>query len=182
MGIFFHKKGKENITNVPKSLWDLKAIDIDGKEVELKQYKGKKVLVIVNVASACGLAPKQYRGLMSLYRRYRDNGLEILAFPCNQFQNQEPQCEANIKEFITKRFGANFSVFSKIEINGTDCHPVYKYLRMNSVLKDTKKDTAQEIPWNFAKFLLDSDGKVRKFYAPDIRPEIMAKDIEELMI
>ena len=108
-------------------------------------------------------------------------GLEILGFPCNQFMGQESACDMDIKEVVTKRYGVTFPIFSKILVNGADCHELYKFLRTNSSLYDKATDTAKEIPWNFGKFLLDSEGKVVKFYSPDIKPSVLGPDVEKLL-
>lgn len=181
MGNLFYRRNKELLSDVPTNLWDLKAVNIDGEEVHLSTYKDKKALLFVNVASTCGLTYKQFKGMVTIHEKYADKGFEILAFPCNQFLEQEAKCEMDIKTFVTRKFGAKFPLFAKIDVNGSKCHPIFKYLRHNSVLKDPKKGLAREIPFNFAKFLVDSEGKVTHFYAPDIRPEIMGKDIEEML-
>ena len=180
MGIFFYRRKKERMENIPTTFWEIKAKDIDGEEVKMDRFKGKKALIVVNVASACGLTNKQYRGLVTLHEKYTSKGFEILAFPCNQFFGQEDKCDKDIKQFVTTKFGVKFPLFAKIEVNGTRCHPVYKYLRCNSILNN-KKSGAQEIPWNFAKFLLNEDGKVVQLYAPDIRPETIGSEIEKLL-
>lgn len=180
MGNLFYRKKKETLQDIPKSFWEITAKNIDGVEVNLSDYQSKKAILVVNVASACGLTNKQYKGMVSLHEQYADKGFEILAFPCNQFMGQEDKCDLDIKQFVTKKFGVKFPLFSKVEVNGTKCHPVFKYLRHNSAL-GKKLGVAQEIPWNFAKFLLNSEGKVVQLFAPDIRPEVMAKDIEALL-
>ena len=181
MGALFFKKGKERLENVPVTFWECKATDINGKDMPMQIYKGSKAILIVNVASAWGLTNKQYKGLVALYEQFREKGLEILAFPCNQFMKQEDKCELDIKTYVTKKFGVKFPLFSKVEVNGADCHPLYKYLRRNSVLYDKKKSTMQDIPWNFAKFVIDQEGNVVKLYAPDVRPEELVRDIQQLL-
>ena len=108
-------------------------------------------------------------------------GLEILAFPCNQFMGQESACGVDIKALVTKNYGVTFPLFSKILVNGPDCHELYKFLRTNSSLYDKQTDTAKEIPWNFGKFLLDRNGNVVNFYSPDIKPNVMGPEIEKLL-
>ena len=113
-----------------------------------------------------------------MYSKYASKDLEILAFPCNQFMSQEPGTEAEIKEFV-KQYGVNFPMFSKVLVNGADCHPLFAYLRQNSSLKNN--EGASEIPWNFGKFLLDKDGKVKKFFGPKEHPMAMEEDIQNLL-
>lgn len=115
------------------------------------------------------------------YYYYSSQGLEILAFPCNQFMNQENKCDVDIKQMVREGYKAKFLLFSKINVNGLDCHEVYKFLRNNSELYDAKLDSAKEIPWNFGKFLLDKNGKIVKFYHPDVKPSVIAPEIEKLI-
>jgi len=112
---------------------------------------------------------------------HRDQGLEILAFPCNQFFGQEKKCELDIKNFAKDTFKVDFPLFSKIDVNGPETHEVFRFLRANSNLYDQKSQTIQEIPWNFTKFLVDADGKVLKFYTPTTKPHEMEKDLEDLL-
>ena len=135
---------------------DFEVKQADGSALDLSAHKGK-VLLIVNTASKCGFTP-QYEGLENLYQEYADQGLEILAFPCNQFMGQEPGTNEEIKEFVTSHYGVNFQLFSKVDVNGPHTHEVYRFLRRNSPLYDKKKDQVQNIPWNFTKFLVDSEG------------------------
>ena len=157
------------------SIYDYKAKDVNGKEVELSDYKGKVVLV-VNTASDCGFTP-QYEGLQDLYKKYKDDGLEILAFPCNQFGGQEKGDEGAIKEFCDLRFNISFPLFSKIEVNGENTHPLYDYLKneKKGLLGSTK------IKWNFTKFLIDKDGNPVDRFAPTTKPESMEEDIKKLL-
>lgn len=143
------------LTAKEKSLYDFTMKDIDGKDRKLGDFKGKTVL-IVNVASRCGLTP-QYEGLQKLYDQYKDKGLVILGFPSNQFMGQEPGTEAEIKEFCQRNFGVTFPMFSKIDVKGENAHPLYRWLLATS--GDTK-----DVEWNFAKFLVSEDGtKVQRF-------------------
>lgn len=157
------------------SIYDYKAKDVNGKEVKLSDYKGK-VLLVVNTASDCGFTP-QYEGLQNLYNKYKDDGLEILAFPCNQFGGQEKGDEAKIKEFCDLRFNITFPLFSKIEVNGDNTHPLYDYLKneKKGLLGSTK------IKWNFTKFLIDKDGNPIDRFAPTTKPESMEDDIKKLL-
>lgn len=142
-----------------------KAKTITGKEVDLSQYKGKVVLV-VNVASACGLTP-QYEQLQTLHENYAGKGLAVLGFPCNQFGKQEPGSEAEIAEFCKANYDVEFDMFSKIDVNGDNAHPLYKYL--TSV--DTKPVGSGKISWNFEKFLIDRNGNVVARFSPRTKPD-----------
>jgi glutathione peroxidase len=148
---------------------------IDGRRQTLGDYAGKAMLV-VNVASRCGLTP-QYEGLEALYRRYRDNGFVELGFPCDQFGRQEPRDEAEIQKFCSLEYDVTFPMFAKTEVNGAGAHPLYKALKSEAPgLLGT-----QAIKWNFTKFLIDKQGRVVKRYAPTERPEDLARDIEPLL-
>lgn len=136
--------------------------DIDGKEVKLSDYSGK-VLLIVNVASYCGYT-KQYSGLEEIYRKYKDKGFEILAFPCNQFGNQEPGSNEEIKNFCSSKFDVTFRLFDKIDVNGKNKSPLYSILTDNSV---TGKG---DIKWNFEKFLIDKKGNVVARFPSNVEP------------
>jgi glutathione peroxidase len=144
---------------------NFKMKDIDGKEVNLADYKGK-VLLVVNVASKCGNTP-QYAGLESTYEKLKDKGFAILGFPANNFREQEPGTDAQIKEFCSATYGVKFPMFSKISVKGDDMHPLYKYL--TSV--DTKPQPKGDITWNFEKFLIGRDGQVIARFAPKTKIE-----------
>jgi glutathione peroxidase len=146
------------------NLYDYSAKSIDGDERKLSDFNGKVVL-IVNVASECGLTP-QYDGLQRLYSRYRDGGLEILGFPCNQFGGQEPGSEAEIQKFCRSNYGVEFPLFEKVEVNGDDRHPLYTWLTGQEV----GPDGAGDIAWNFAKFLVARNGTVVARFEPTIEP------------
>jgi glutathione peroxidase len=146
------------------SFYDFKAKTLGGKEISMEEYKGKTVLV-VNTASKCGFTP-QFGGLEELYKKYNDKGLVILGFPCNQFANQEPGDEKSIAEGCLLNYGVTFPMFSKIDVNGTDAHPLYKYLK--SALPGF---LSNRIKWNFTKFLIDSEGKPVKRFAPSTEPD-----------
>lgn len=157
------------------TLYELGAQDIEGKPRTLAEFKDK-VLLVVNVASRCGFTP-QYTGLEELWRKYRDQGLVVLGFPCNQFGAQEPGDEAAIGEFCSSKYDVTFPMFSKIEVNGENTHPVYRYLKKASpgVLG------SEGIKWNFTKFLVDAKGNVVARYASVTKPEKIAADIEPLL-
>lgn len=156
------------------TLSDFSANSLAGQQVDLSQYAGKVVLV-VNTASKCGFTP-QYKGLEELYEKYQDKGLVILGFPCDQFGHQEPGTDGEIQEFCQLNYGVSFPMFSKIEVNGDGAHPLYQWLR-------TEKGglLGDKIKWNFTKFLLDTEGKVVKRYAPNTAPAKIAGDIEALL-
>ncbi|MBN2221426.1 MAG: glutathione peroxidase [Vallitaleaceae bacterium] len=155
-------------------IYDYQVKDSEGKSVSLSQYKGK-VLLIINSATGCGLTP-QYEGLQNLYDTYQKQGFEILDFPCNQFGNQAPGSNSEIKTFCESRFGVTFKVFDKIEVNGENESPLFSYLK-----KEKKGMMGSKIKWNFTKFLVDRNGNVIKRYSPTDKPEKIVKDIEALL-
>jgi glutathione peroxidase len=146
------------------NLYDFTATTIDGDKRSLRDYAGKAVLV-VNVASQCGLTP-HYAGLQELYKNYGDRGLVVLGFPCNQFGNQEPGTEKEVKTFCETKFGVTFPMFAKIDVNGDTRHPLYAFLTE----QPTQPDGPGDIQWNFAKFLIDRTGKVAARFAPTAKP------------
>lgn len=157
------------------NIYDCGIKTMDGQDKLLGDYKGK-VLLIVNTASKCGFTP-QYQDLEDLYRRYKDRGFVVLAFPCNQFGHQEPGSESEIQQFCTTRYDVSFPVFAKIEVNGANTHPLYRYLKNEkSGVLGTKA-----IKWNFTKFLVDRSGHVVRRYAPADKPESLTGDIEQLL-
>ncbi len=157
------------------ALYALTAQDIDGGQRTLAEFKDK-VLLIVNVASQCGFTP-QYAGLEALWRKYRKQGLVVLGFPCNQFGAQEPGDEAAIGAFCSSKYDVTFPLFAKIEVNGDNAHPLYRYLKQEApgVLG------SEGIKWNFTKFLVDARGNVVARYASITKPEEIAADIEPLL-
>lgn len=140
----------------------------------MSDYKGKTVMV-VNTASKCGLTP-QYKGLEELFQKYKDQGLVILGFPCNQFGNQEPGNEDDIQEFCQINYGVSFPMFAKIDVNGKNTHPVFRYLRteLGGLL-------GSQIKWNFTKFVIDKNGKPQKRFAPTTKPESMENYLKKLL-
>jgi glutathione peroxidase len=156
-------------------IYDFKAKTIDGNELSLADYRGQ-ALLIVNTASACGFTP-QYKGLERLYETYKDRKFAVLGFPCNQFGSQEKGSGADIKSFCEMSFGVKFPLFAKVEVKGPKAHPLYQYLTREKPgflgLKGIK--------WNFTKFLVDPNGKVIKRYAPYVKPEAIAADIEKVL-
>jgi glutathione peroxidase len=157
------------------SVYDFSVKDIHGKEQKLDRYKDK-VMLIVNVASKCGFTP-QYKGLEALYEKMHSRGLEVLGFPCNQFGAQEPGTEKEIESFCELNYGVKFPLFAKIDVNGDDTAPLYKYL------KKTKPGLlgTEAIKWNFTKFLVDRKGNVIERYGSNVEPAAIAPDIEKLL-
>ncbi|MDZ4100554.1 MAG: glutathione peroxidase [Hydrogenophaga sp.] len=154
------------------SIHDFEALSIDGKPVSLAQFKGKPML-IVNTASACGFTP-QFGGLEKLHKTYGARGLVVLGFPCNQFGSQDPGSNDEIASFCQLNYGVSFPMMEKINVNGTDAHPLYQWLTAEAPgLLGSKA-----IKWNFTKFLVGKDGRVIKRYAPQDAPEKLAADIE----
>lgn len=156
------------------SIYEIEVKDIEGKALTLQKYEGR-VMLIVNVASKCGYTG-QYEGLQALHEAYSDKGLSVLGFPCNQFLSQEPGTEEEIKNFCTTSFGVTFDMFSKIDVNGKDTHPLYQYLK-----KGAGGFLTDKIKWNFTKFLVDKKGKVVNRYAPSTKPQDIKADIEKLL-
>jgi len=153
------------------SIYDFSAKTIDGAEQKLDAYRGKTLLV-VNVASKCGFTP-QYEGLEAMFRKFKGQGLVVLGFPCDQFGHQEPGDENEIKTFCSLNYEVTFPLFAKIDVNGPNAHPLYKYLK-----HEAKGLLGSEaIKWNFTKFLVDSTGTVRKRYAPTDTPENIEKEL-----
>jgi glutathione peroxidase len=154
---------------------DFKAADISGTPVDLAMYKGQVVLV-VNTASECGFT-KQYKGLEIVYQQFRDKGVVVLGFPCNQFGGQEPGSESEIGAFCEKNFGVTFPLFAKVDVNGENAHPLFQHLKKAAPgLLGTER-----IKWNFTKFLIGKDGSVYKRFAPATKPEELVADIEKLL-
>lgn len=174
--------------------YDFAATTADGTSAPLRDYAGK-VLLIVNVASKCGLTP-QYEGLESLYRAAKDRGLEVLGFPCNQFKEQEPGTDAEIQDFCKTTYDVTFPVFAKIDVNGPQAHPLYQYLRAAapgdfgpqyggfyeriSTVRPEANGT-DEIKWNFTKFLIGRDGNVIKRYEPPVPPADIQADLDNYL-
>jgi len=148
---------------------------IDGKVQSMNNYAGK-VLLVVNVASRCGFTP-QYEGLEALHRQYKDQGLVVMGFPCNQFAGQEPGTDSEIATFCETRFNVSFPMFAKLKVNGDDAHPLYQYLKGE---KPGLLGT-EAVKWNFTKFLVDRDGRVVNRYGSADKPEKIAADIAALL-
>ena len=155
--------------------YNLEAKKISGETVSMSEYKGKTI-IIVNTASKCGFTP-QFEGLEKLYEKYKDQGLVILGFPCNQFGKQEPGVGEEIQEFCQINYGVTFPIFDKINVNGSDTHPIFKYLKSN-----LGGFLGSSIKWNFTKFVIDKNGKPIKRFGPTTKPEDMESFIKFLMI
>lgn len=176
------------------TLYDFTVHTVDGSSKSLADYRGK-VLLIVNTATRCGLTP-QYEALQALYRQYRTQGFEILDFPCNQFREQAPESSSEISQICQTKFGTEFDIFDKIEVNGPHTSPLYTFLKQqqpedrgNHAFKDLllrlaslgEKREGSDIKWNFTKFLVNREGEVVARFAPSVAPAEIADDIEVLL-
>lgn len=157
------------------SIYDFKVSDTNNQSIEMSKYRGK-IILIVNVASYCGLTP-QYKGLENLYKKYNSEGFEILAFPCNQFGKQEPGTNEEILEFCETNYSVSFKIFNKVNVNGSDASPLFKYLKQSSkgILG------TESIKWNFTKFLVDRDGNVIKRYSPQTEPSEIEEELKDII-
>lgn len=155
-----------------QKFYQFEAKSLQGEQIKMNTYKGK-VILVVNTASKCGLAP-QFEGLEKLYKNYKEKGFVVLGFPCNQFANQEPGDEQSISEGCQLNYGVSFPMFSKIDVNGDTAHPLFKYLK-----NELKGTFGNKIKWNFTKFLIDSNGKPIKRFAPTIKPQSIEQYIKE---
>lgn len=158
-----------------QTFYDFNATNIIGETIPMSNYKGKVVLV-VNVASKCGFTP-QYEGLQKLYKTYKEQGLEILAFPCNQFKEQEPGTHKEIQNFCNVNYGVTFPLFEKIDVNGENTHPLYRFLKEEA----RGFMWTKSIKWNFTKFLIDRDGNVITRYGSSTKPDSIEEDIVKLL-
>ena len=156
-------------------IYDFKALTSKGKELDFKDFEGR-VLLIVNTASKCGLTP-QFEGLEKLNRQYRDQGLTVIGFPCNQFANQDPGSDSEVEGFCQLNYGVTFQMMKKVDVNGSEAHPVFKYLKeqTRSMLFGSR------IKWNFTKFLISRDGETVKRYAPTTKPGKLEADIRQML-
>ena len=157
-----------------ETIYDFKALTSKGKEIDFKDFKGK-VLLIVNTASKCGFTP-QFAGLEQLNQRYREKGLVIIGFPCNQFASQDPGSNSEIESFCQVNYGVTFQIMKKIDVNGDNAHPIFKYLKSR-----TRGFFGSRIKWNFTKFLISRDGNTNRRYAPTTKPETIETDIIEFL-
>ena len=177
-------------------IYEFKALTSKGKEIDFNEFEGK-VLLIVNTASKCGFTP-QFAGLEELYKKYKDKGLVVIGFPCNQFKEQDPGTDGQIEEFCQLNYGVTFQIMRKIDVNGTAAHPIFEYLKaqaptedykglkakaakalFKTISKSVEKDS--DIKWNFTKFLISRDGETIKRYAPTTAPKNFEKDIEAML-
>ena len=180
-----------------EKIFDFKALNNRGEEVDFSQYEGQ-VLMIVNTASKCGFTP-QYDGLEALYQKYKDQGLVIIGFPCDQFAHQEPGSDEEIAEFCRLNHGVTFPLMKKIDVNGENAHPIYKYLKSvapteeykgikakatHTMLKGLSKSAKEDndILWNFTKFLISSDGTTVKRFPPTTEPADFENDVKEMLV
>mmetsp|Transcript_26694 Transcript_26694/g.48084 ORF Transcript_26694/g.48084 Transcript_26694/m.48084 type:complete len:174 (+) Transcript_26694:1210-1731(+) len=154
------------------SVYDIPVTDAHGAATTLAEYRGK-VLLVVNVASQCGLTDRQYRELVQISGKYGER-IEVLAFPCNQFRGQEPGSNEEVCEFVLSVGGQSFKVFNKVDVNGDNAHPLFKFLRANTSLKSST------IGWNFGKFLISQTGRIVGYYGPRTNPNEIRPDIEKL--
>jgi glutathione peroxidase len=156
------------------NFYEFEANKLNGESSKMDEYKGKTVIV-VNTASKCGLTP-QYEGLEKMYSKYKDKGLVILGFPCNQFGKQEPGGADDIQEFCQVNYGVSFPMYEKVDVNGELAHPIFKYLK-----SELGGFLGSKIKWNFTKFVIDKDGKPLKRFAPTTKPESMEAYIEKII-
>ena len=178
------------------NIYDFKALTSKGKELDFSQFEGK-VLLIVNTASKCGFTP-QFAGLEEMNQKYKDRGLVIIGFPCNQFKEQDPADDAKIEEFCQLNYGVTFQIMKKGDVNGADAQPIFEYLKsvapteeyhgikakgMKALFKTLSKSVEKEsdIQWNFTKFLISRDGETVKRYAPTTEPRDFEQDIEQML-
>lgn len=174
VNLFSQNDSKTEEMKNKNSFYDFSATTVEGEEISMDAYKDKVVL-IVNTASECGFTP-QFEGLEKLHDMYADKGLVVLGFPCNQFGNQDPGSDAEIASFCQLNYGVSFQMFSKIDVNGDDAHPIYKFLK-----SEKGGLFGSKIKWNFTKFLLDKNGKVVDRYASTTKPLNIEKDIKKLL-
>lgn len=160
--------------NSESNIYNFNARTLQGKEINMKDFEGKTIL-IVNTASKCGLTP-QYEGLEALYQKYKEKGLVILGFPCNQFANQEPGSDSSLTENCLTNYGVTFPMFAKVDVNGDTAHPLFKYLK-----KELPGFFGGKIKWNFTKFLIDANGKPIKRFAPISKPEKIDKYLQRIL-
>lgn len=158
-----------------ETVYDFTAKDIKGRDVSLGDYQGK-VLLIVNTASKCGFTP-QFEGLQNLYEELGGRGFEVLGFPCNQFMNQDPGTDDAISQFCSLNYGVSFPMFAKIDVNGDEVHPLFRFLKREA----RGVMGSEKVKWNFTKFLVSRDGRVVRRYAPTAKPADIKADIEALL-
>ena len=175
-------------------IYDFKALSSKGKEIDFSEFEGK-VLLIVNTASKCGFTP-QFAGLEELNKKYKDQGLVIIGFPCNQFKEQDPGTDGEIEEFCQINYGVSFQIMKKIDVNGAAAEPIFEYLKTQApteeyhglkakaakaLFKTNSVEKDSDIKWNFTKFLISKDGNTIKRYAPTTEPKDFEKDVEAML-
>jgi glutathione peroxidase len=165
----------DSLIQATESIYNFEMVALTGEVIDFKKYKGKKLL-IVNTASECGFTP-QYEGLQALYENHEDNNFTILGFPCNQFSEQEPGSHEEIKTFCTTNYDITFPLFEKIDVNGDNTHPLYKFLKSEA----TGVLWSESIKWNFTKFLVDKNGEVISRYGSSTKPKDIEADILKLL-
>ncbi len=183
MGCITFKTGIDTFQSLEtKPFEEIKVIDINGNLNKLGNYLyKKKLLIIVNTASNCGYTKPNYIQLVELYKQYKDKGLEILAFPCNQFYSQEYKSEDDIKEFVKNNFNVEFPMFTKVDVNGEFSHELYIYLKKNHNYFNIGTNQLKNVPWNFTKFLISAKGEVYDYFSPDTEPNTMIGEIEKYL-
>ena len=157
-----------------EKIYDFKALTSKGQELDFSQFEGK-VLLIVNTASKCGFTP-QFAGLEELNQKYKDQGLVVIGFPCNQFASQDPGSDSEIEGFCQLNYGVTFQIMKKVDVNGDNADPIFKYLKSR-----TKGLLGSSIKWNYTQFLISKDGETIKRFAPTTKPEKLVKDIEAML-
>ncbi|MBQ6069563.1 MAG: glutathione peroxidase [Bacteroidales bacterium] len=179
-----------------KTIYDFKALTSRGKEIDFSEFQGK-VLLIVNTASKCGFTP-QFEGLEAMNEKYRDRGLVIIGFPCNQFKEQDPGTDSQIEEFCQLNYGVTFQIMKKVDVNGPQAEPIFEYLKAQAPTEDynglkakathamlkklsSSVEKESDILWNFTKFLISKDGKTVKRFAPTTDPKDFEKDVEAML-
>ena len=179
-----------------KTIYDFKALTSRGKEIDFSEFQGK-VLLIVNTASKCGFTP-QFEGLEAMNEKYRDRGLVIIGFPCNQFKEQDPGTDSQIEEFCQLNYGVTFQIMKKVDVNGPTAEPIFEYLKAQAPTEDynglkakathamlkklsSSVEKESDILWNFTKFLISKDGKTVKRFAPTTDPKDFEKDVEVML-
>lgn len=167
------------------SFFSLEALDLEGNLVKMSKFQDKKAIIVVNVASKWGVANKNYKDLVKLYDKYSSKGLEVLAFPCSQFLNQEFTDPKEIRQHLKLEYNISFPIFSLTTVNGSEPHPVFKYMRQHSKLRVSKPEEltlkAKQVPWNFTKFLLNGKGEVVDMAGPTTKASTLEKTIERLL-
>lgn len=183
MGCISFKTSSDTFQSLEtKQFENITVIDIDGNVNKIGDYlQNKKLLIIVNTASYCGYTKPNYTQLVDLYAKYKEKGLEILAFPCNQFYSQESKSEEDIKYFVKTNFNVDFPMFTKVDINGEFTHELFIYLKKNHNYFNIGNNQLKNVPWNFTKFLVSVKGEVFNYYSPDTEPNTMISEIEKYL-